>query len=201
MVQKVTLNSESGVTLVELMVVTVIIAIFVTIAMLSGIGSNEQFARQNASRQLKEAFERARFDSVKRRADDDTLRPYASVEVRSDGFTLRTFRDHDNDPNTAPVAKDQIYPIANGIAIEHYASGTMPMTVKFNRRGEVVVGDPRFRVTEMQYDSSEVVIVAPTGTVNLVGAVGNNVNFNFNTPTLSGNPAPGEKINDDVIIP
>jgi hypothetical protein len=99
------------------------------------------------------------------------------------------------------VAKDQVYPIAPGISIAHYASGTLPLTITLNRRGEPSGGDPRFRVNESTYSSSEVVIVTPTGTVNLVGAAGSNVNFNFSNPTLSGNPGVGDTINNDVIVP
>jgi Tfp pilus assembly protein FimT len=196
------LNSEAGVTLVELMVVALVIIIVASIAFMNGGSANPQLQRQNAARQLKEAFERARFDSTKRRADGNALRPFASVEVRANGFTLHTFVDADANPNTAPVARDQEFPIANGITIEHYASGTLstPMTITFERRG-APTGDPRFRITENSYSTSEVVIVTPTGTVNLVGSVGSNTNFNFSNPSLNGSPGAGDTINNDVIMP
>lgn len=194
------LKSQSGASLVEVMVVALIIIIVATITFMSAGSSNEQFQRQNAARQLKETFERARFDSVKRRADGDALRPLAYVEVRANGFTLRTFIDSDANAGTAPVARDQDYPIAAGVAIEHYSSASLPMVVTFDRRG-APGADARFRVTETRSSTSEVVIVTPTGTVNLVGSVGNSVNFNFSNPTLSGNPGDGESINNDVIIP
>lgn len=196
------MNRQSGASLVELMVVALIIVIVATITFMSVGSANDQFNRQNASRQLKEAFERARFDSVKRRAQDgDVLRPPAYVYVRSDGFRLRTYVDSDSNASTAPVAHDQEFPLAAGVVISHYASGTLPMTIAFDHRGGTFGGDPRFSVSETRYNTSEVVIVTPTGTVNLVGSVGSNVNFNFSNPTLSGNPGSGDSINDDVIIP
>lgn len=194
-------NAQSGVSLVELVAVILVIGVVAGLALLLPSSANEQIQRSNAARQLKEAFERARFDSVKRRADGDALRPYAYVQVRADGFTLRTYSDSDANAATAPVAKDQVFPIAPGISIAHYASGTLPLTITLNRRGEPSGGDPRFRVSEARYSSSEVVIVTPTGTVNLVGAAGSNVNFNFANPSLSGNPGAGDTINDDVIVP
>ena len=62
-------SGQAGISLVELLVVIVIIAIVASVALMRRGSANEQFQRQNASRELKTAFERARFDSVKRRAD------------------------------------------------------------------------------------------------------------------------------------
>ena len=88
MTTKEKLSSEAGVTLVELMVVALIIIIVATIAFLNAGDANPQFQRQNATRQLKAVLERARFDSVKRRAVNDNEK--ASVTVAGTSFILTT---------------------------------------------------------------------------------------------------------------
>ena len=75
-------SHQSGVTLVELLVVIVVISILAGFALLQRGNANEQLRRQNAAQQLKVAFERARFDSVKRRAECDPNK--AKVVISAD---------------------------------------------------------------------------------------------------------------------
>jgi prepilin-type N-terminal cleavage/methylation domain-containing protein len=192
-------NSESGVTLVELMVVTVIIAIVATVAIVYQSGADKQYQRQNGSRQLKEAFERARFDSVKRRADG--TEPYAQVEVRTDRFILTTYTKESNGTATARI-KETILP--SGVVINHYSSGTLPMTVTFDRRGETAGGIPQFRVCNSTCSSptretSDILLITPTGTVNLL--TGDSSIPNFNNPSLNSNVGSGDGINNKVVMP
>jgi len=81
-------HGQSGVTLPELLMVMVIIAVVAGLALMQFGTARDQFRRQNLAQQLKQAFERARFDSVKRRADGVT--PYAKVVVNTGSFTLTT---------------------------------------------------------------------------------------------------------------
>lgn len=201
MTRRAALNSQSGVSMVELLVVMVIIAIVVSLALLNRGNANEQFQRQNASRLLKAAFERARFDSVKRRADGSSDRPFAYVQVRNDGFTLRTFND---DVNSNPIAKDESTTFSSGIVLAHYASGTIPMTVSFNRRGETSGGVPQFYVCNIGCSSpdnadADLIVVTLTGTVNLLG--GGATIPSFSNTSLAGSVSDTASINDDVIIP
>jgi hypothetical protein len=62
-------------------VVISIIAIVAAIALMQRGNSNEQFKRQNITWGLKNAFERARFDSVKRRPENTGTDLYAFVKV------------------------------------------------------------------------------------------------------------------------
>lgn len=195
------LHSQSGVSLIELIVVILVISVVATLALLNRGSANEQLQRQNASRQLKVAFERARFDSVKRRADGTTLRPFAYVEVRSNGFTLRTYNDVVN-ANPAPI--DQPTSFATGVILAHYSGGTVPMTISFDRRGGTSGGEPRFRVCNVSCASptnfnSDIVLVTPTGTVNLLG--GGMSLPTFANTSLAGSTSNTASINDDVIIP
>src|SRR4051812_47613630 len=88
---------QSGVTFIELMVVIVIIAIVAAIALMQRGSADEQFKRQNVARNLKTAFERARFDSVKRRADSSSIPavPLAAVQIEATRFTLATDANQD----------------------------------------------------------------------------------------------------------
>src|SRR4029079_12806544 len=83
-------TDESGVTLIELLVVIVIIVIVCAIALMQRGSADAQFKRQNVARELKVAFERARFDSVKRRAQAS---PEARVTVVVDtsSYALTTY--------------------------------------------------------------------------------------------------------------
>ena len=194
-------DDQTGWTLVELLVVISVIAIVASMALMQRGTTNERLQRQNASRELKVAFERARFDSVKRRADGTGSRPYAYVEVRSNGFTLRTYND---DVNANPVARDQSLTFPSGVVLTHYSSGTIPMTVTFNRRGETAGGVPQFRVCNVSCASptnatAETILVTPMGTVNLLAG---NANIpSFTNTALAGSTSNTASINDDVIIP
>jgi prepilin-type N-terminal cleavage/methylation domain-containing protein len=194
-------SSESGLSLVELMVVLVIIGVVASLALFTPGNANNILKRQNGSRQLKEALERARFDSVKRRADGTAEFPYAKVEVRSDRFILTTFSIV---PGAPGVAKTREVLLPSGVIINHYSSGTLPMTINFNRRGETSGGIPQFRVCNVSCSSptdatSDILVVTPTGTVDLLS--GSSSIPSFANPTLVGNPTAGESINNQVVVP
>jgi prepilin-type N-terminal cleavage/methylation domain-containing protein len=196
------LNSQSGVSLVELLVVIVIIAVVASLAIFSRGGANETFKRQNGSRMLKAAFERARFDSVKRRADGSTARPFAYVQVDTNGFTLRTFSEPTG--GGTPVARDEPTLFGNGVVAAHQGGGTPPVTISFNFRGATLGGSPEFYVCEVSCASptnsnSDLVIVTATGTVNLLPGAAPTPSFT-NT-TLVGTTAATDSINFDVVIP
>ena len=59
-------DRQAGVSLIEVLIVLVIVAVLVTIAIAQFSRPKEVFQRQNIAREFKVALERARFDSVKR---------------------------------------------------------------------------------------------------------------------------------------
>jgi Tfp pilus assembly protein FimT len=190
-------ESEKGISIVELMVVIVIISILTALAVLNRGSANEIFQRQNAVGELKVAFERARFDSVKRRGDGVEPFPFASVEVRTNGFTLRTYTREGSASTATPHDVVKTFPA--GVTAAHYSSGTLPMTITFNRRGETAGGVPQFRITDQKSGGSDIIVVTPTGTVNVLP--GTSSIPTFSNPTLSGNPAANASISNQVVVP
>jgi prepilin-type N-terminal cleavage/methylation domain-containing protein len=192
-------SHQSGVTLTELLVVVVIISVLAGFAMMQRGAANEQLTRQNVAQQLKSAFERARFDSVKRRAIGSSEE--AKVTVTPTSYTLRTYN---NDVNGAPVGVDFVTQLPAGIVIG--LTDGSPLTlqeVTFNMRGETASSPaPRFYICNVDCTSpgnsnANLLIVTPTGTVNLLS--GGSQLPTFGAPTVANVPVT-TGINNDTVI-
>jgi Tfp pilus assembly protein FimT len=167
-------TSETGITLVEVTVVLVIIVVLSAIAFMKRGPANEIFKRQNAAQQLKAAFERARFDSVKRRPDANVGQ--AKVVVSTWGYTLTTDLDLNGVLNGSDDRNTDIG--SQNIAIREYNGSILPITVYYNKRGEAVDINgnpisPVFYVCNSTCNSpgkanANILLVTPTGTVNLL---------------------------------
>lgn len=194
-------SGQSGVTLVELLVVIVIIAVVASLALMQRGSANEQFQRQNASRELKTAFERARFDSVKRRADGTS--PYSYVVLQADQFTLYTDVNEDGDVADAGDAVTTTFP--PNISATPRAGLSLPLTVSFNRRGEPNIVDATVVVCNGTCDldtdtpaNANIVHVTATGTVNMLA--GGSTVANFAAPTVQS--VPGDtSVRSETYIP
>lgn len=190
------LNSQSGVSLVELLVVILVIAIVASFAIIGRGRSNEAFQLENAAYGLKNSFERARFDSVKRRPETDATSSF--VEVATQAYALAVDRDTD-----AVLENDEKISISTaGQAISiGYFTGTgsiqtgMPITVRFNRRGEPALffdGSGTASTTQSPVFclsnsfGSMTVLVTPAGTVNVLRGCGGVPTFGI--PTLTNVP-------------
>lgn len=199
------LNEQSGVSLIETLVVVVIIAIVAALALMQRGSANEQFQRQNAARELKVAFERARFDSVKRRArpplNDGDPDPRAHVVVNYDSFVLWTDSDGDGIPATGEAVTTTL---PAGVVNAKYGGDSLPLTVTFTMRGEATsLSTPQFYVCNISCSSptdanANIVLVTPTGTVNLLAGGASLPTFGVptgtNVPVTTG-------INPDTILP
>jgi Tfp pilus assembly protein FimT len=182
----------------ELLVVIVVIAVIAGFALMQRGSANEQLTRQNAAQQLKTAFERARFDSVKRRAV--AAAEMAKVTVTPTSFTLTTFND---DVNGLPVAADVATTLPAGVVIGLYDGTTLTQQeVTFDMRGETPSAPlPQFRVCNVSCTSptnanSNIVIVTLTGTVNLLPG-GSSLPV-FGVPTVT-NVSTNANINPDTV--
>lgn len=185
-------NDQSGKSLIEVVLVLVILTIVATFAVAQYRSSKGQFERQNIARQLKISFERARFDSVKRRTADSSLK--ARVIVDQTWFSLVTDANGDGDLDT----KDQeITSFSNvGVSITGQ-SMVFPVTLYFDQRGNVeakgadgVSVNPVFYVcngsctySTVTASNSNIVLVSTAGTVNLLA--GGTTLPNFTDPTVT----------------
>jgi len=202
------LSSEAGVTLVELMVVALIIIIVGTIAVLNAGTANARFQRQNATRQLKAALERARFDSVKRRAVNDNQK--ASVTLSATSFILTT--DVTLNGLTTDSADAVITYADAGITFQRYDGAAFSASnekVAFNMRGEVptspaaqflICNGTCPAVASLTPNVADILIVTPTGTVNLLPGTPDALPT-FTDPTLAGSTSATADINPDVTVP
>src|SRR5436305_12788748 len=102
-------DRQAGVSLIEVLVVLVIVAVLVTIAIAQFSRPKEIFDRQNITRQFKVALERARFDSVKRRPATVTDQSKVTV-INSTSFSYVT--DLDNNGTLDATAETRLIDIA-----------------------------------------------------------------------------------------
>ncbi len=198
-------NGERGNSLVELVVVMVIIAIVTTLAVIQYAAPRRQYSRQNVSRSLKVALERARFDSVKRRAEAASAR--AKVIVNTTSFTLAI----DKDKNGSIQSADEVATSFAGQNITITGSGMVfPVTLTYDQRGEVTAVDatstavnPVFRIclgncSTPTNSNSDLVVVTPTGTVNLLGGAASPPSFAAPPVTAIGT---GDNVNPLLTVP
>jgi Tfp pilus assembly protein FimT len=179
------LKGESGVTLVEVLIVVVIIMVVSLVPLLSIQSSKTVFERQNFARELKSALERARFDSVKRRASDPGIQ--ARVIISEDGFEVVTFAK----PAGTSASSTEMGEVMDskqleeqGRVLSHPSSdiGTaFPVTISFSERGEAtavdadgnLVSSPAVVIcagtcSTFDRSNSNILAVSRTGTVNLL---------------------------------
>ena len=166
------LQNQKGASLVELLAVILIIVIASTIAFMNIKKPKTQLERQNVARELKVAFERARFDSVKRRAQGGRR---ANVVVSTNGFTTKTDLDSNG---TIENSEDRLNTNWNSVISIRSQNGTAlsgNVTVTFDNRGEATSanGPAVFLVcngncSTPAAENSNLVLVTATGTVNIL---------------------------------
>ena len=202
-------QNQDGVSLIELLAVISILVIISTIGLVQFGTSKKQLSRQNVAQELKSAFERARFDSVKRRAVSSG--DQAKVIVDASSFTLVTDANQDND--TTDAADSRVTGLS-GQGVSIASTLTLPYTVYFNKRGEAtdsagVSINPSFLVcnpsctvsggsSNANSSNANLVLVTPTGTVNLLP--GGSAIPTFAAPPVTS-VSNSSQIRSDVIVP
>ena len=203
-------QKQNGVSLVELIIVILVIAIISTIALMNIATPKKQLQRQNVAQGLKVAFERARFDSVKRRAISTSEQAHVTIDTTS--YTLVTDVNQDGDLSDAGDSLTANF-AAEAVSVNS-TTLTFPVTVYFNKRGEVVDSagvsmSPSFLVCNPSCDVSggnsnanssnaSLVLVTPTGTVNLLS--GGSSAPVFSAPANISNVPGTTAIKDATII-
>ncbi len=189
-----TISPQSGMSLVEILVIVLMIGILVTLAIPQFSRANVSFTRQNAAQQLKIFLDRARFDSIKRHAKvSDEM---ASVTINSPtSFTLLTDENADGILQSSEV-RHLSFSGRTNIKING-AGLVFPITISFDHRGQAVTTDgndavisPNFIFCEgnatyqtANAENSSTVVLSKTGTSSVV--TGKYVLPTINRPNVS----------------
>jgi len=194
-------DSQSGISLIEILIVLVILAILVTFSIAQFGDSRVVFERQNLAREFKVNLERARFDSVKRNAVVPAKR--ANVEV-SDELSFNTTLDL-NQNNILDESDTRTVDFSGRSSVKIVPdTGTagdtivFPMTITFDHRGHIISEDsstPKKSVTRFIFctdsctvatanaKNASVISISLTGTVSMIA--GGETQPTFSSPTIT----------------
>src|SRR5688572_27031668 len=175
-------NTESGISLIEVFIVLVVVGILVTLAVASFRSAGTNFNRQNIAREFKVSLERARFDSVKRRAT--VCSDMSGVTVTADSFS--TMVDMNND-GTLGAQEVRVSSLAGRSDVSIVPNGvTLPVTIRFDQRGQAFINDcapssiPTATIPLLYFcnggctpltanaENSNVIFISPAGTVAML---------------------------------
>lgn len=172
-------KNQKGFSLVELLVVVVIVGVLAALAIPSFTQADGHFQRQNFTRQLKNYFERARFDSIKRNAE--TFDEMAKIIIHNQ-TSFSTVLDFNN--NGAIESSETRLTKFSGSGDVKIVGNNLafPITITFDRRGRVrAVNGSNNEITptltvcgkdctyaNADEKNSDTLSISPTGTVALV---------------------------------
>ena len=174
--------SEHGYSLIEVVIVVVIVAILATFAILALGSSTRNLGRQNIAKEFKVALERARFDSVRRRATECAA--MARVEITSaSSFSLITDLNQNGVIDPASDTRTVDFGAGNLVQIVDDPPPTYPVIIRFDQRGhtssgpcgaETAVDTPTVfcelpcTAATASGGNSSMVFVSPTGTAAML---------------------------------
>ena len=170
------LYSQNGFSLIELMIVLTLLAILTSIALLYFGNSKTELQRQRIAREFKVYLERARFDSVKRRAVDISDMSRITLNSSSSFTAAIDFNGNGN----LDAAEIQLVDFTHRSDTQIIVSDTLnfPITILFNQRGHIIAKDnlgndvnPLFTICSKNCSAaasaqdSTIISVSTTGTV------------------------------------
>lgn len=209
--EKKKFDSERGYSSVELMIVLVITAILVTLALISFGNTQTQFNRQNIARELKVNLERARFDSVKRRA----VNTADLAEVKLLSATSFSVKIDTNQNGTLDANETRTINFAGQTTVRLVGNLLVfPITINFDRYGRITAKDgtsptpqnitPIFTIctnnctaANATASNADVIYVSPSGTVTMLA--GGSSQPTFQNPNVS-NVSVNSNLNPDIRI-
>jgi cell division septation protein DedD len=166
----------------------------VTFAVAQFGSASENFERQNLAKEFKINLERARFDSVKRRASNTADMAVLNV-LDSTSYTAATDL---NQNGTIDTSDTRLIDFSGRTDVKIYlASGlNFPVVVRFDRQGHALISDSSGNPVDhfifcgtgctaatANGSNSNVVYISPTGTVAMMG--GGESMPNFNAPSVT----------------
>ena len=191
-------NSQSGISIIEILVVLTVLVILTTVAILQLGRAKTDLQRQRIAREFKVYLERARFDSVKRRAANAA--DMAKITLTSpSSFTAAIDFDGNGTLNASETRQVDFAQRSN---TQILVSDTLnyPVTISFNQRGQITALDalnnvvsPVFTIcsnncsdTSQNNKELSVISVSTTGTVAVLKN-GQNLSA-LPTPVVTSSP-------------
>ncbi len=189
-------RAQNGKSVMELLIVLTVIIILVTIAVAQFGNAGVNLDRQNIAREFKVSLERARFDSVKRRAIDCDNMSRVTITSAS-SFSLLMDLNQNGTIETATEAR--VVDFADRSDVRIVGEDTsFPVTIRFDRRGsvssgpcsapvddvpEVVFCNTPCTMTTANASNSNIIFVSPTGTASMM--TGGTTVPTFSSPAVS----------------
>lgn len=133
------INFQNGFSLIEVLVVITLAVILTTIAVIYFGNSKTELQRQRITREFKVYLERARFDSVKRRAVD--INDMSRITLNSpSSFTASIDLNENGKLDSTDIRQIDFTQRSNTQII---VSDTLnyPVTILFNQRGQIIAKD------------------------------------------------------------
>jgi Tfp pilus assembly protein FimT len=200
-------GSQSGKSLVEIFIVLTIIAVLVSFAVARFGNSRTFFQRQNIAREFKVNLERARFDSIKRRAEGAGNLSRVSI-TSATSFTVTTDL---NQNGTLETAETRQIDFSNRDGIKFVGASSYPVTMSFDRHGHVTTVNslntpvtPSFTICDADCTAdtagetnSNIITISQTGTVSMTE--GGYTQPTFQSPNVS-TVSSSANINNGVLV-
>ena len=169
--------SQSGVSLIELMIALTLILVLTTVAILYFGNSKTELQRQRIAREFKVYLERARFDSVKRRAVD--INEMSRITLNSPSAFTAAIDLNENGKLDATDLRQVDFTQRSDAQITVSNALSYPVTILFNQRGQIIAQDasgnnvnPVFTICSKNCSSTSessqdktIISVSTTGTV------------------------------------
>jgi prepilin-type N-terminal cleavage/methylation domain-containing protein len=188
-------TSQFGYSLIEVLIVLAIVVVLATFAIMALGTSAENIERQNIAKGFKVALERARFDSIKRRATDCAKQ--ARVEITGPtSYSVITDQDQND---TIDLDYETVATNFTGRANTEITSpdlSSLPIVFRFDERGQATSGPcdaPTAVVSSVRFcqlpcttpgiNNSSLIFISSTGTSAYLS--GDSAVPSFDDPTIA----------------